>query len=1007
MALTNLSSLPKWRHLLIVVLFFMLLGEALWSDKFHYQTARDSVAGNSAAVNAAKLPMLFEENRGQADPSVRFVSHTPGGTLLFSRNEVMLRVMTSTGSGDAAKDNGVAPLESGLLRLQFVGANASPEVQAGQALSGKVNYLLGNDPGRWHTNLSTYSEISYVDLYDGVTLKYEGNDSNLKGTYVVAPGADPGSIRWRYSGAESVSLNGNGSLEIITGSGSRAAKLLEQAPIAWQDIQGQRMPVRAGYSLAGDGEASFVLGSYNRDYPLIIDPTIVFSTYLGGEDQDQGLAITVDAAGFIYVAGEAQSADFPTTPGAFQNSFGDGLSDAFVTKFAPDGTTLVYSTYLGGDLTDIAHDFYVDGAGNAYLTGMTTSANFPTTPGAFQTTPPGDTDAFVTKLNPSGSGLIYSTYLGGLGELGGDEAYSIAVDVQGNAYVTGVTGSRNFPVVNPFQADCRPAAPFCHDAFVSKLNPAGSALLFSTYLGGRSVFEEGQGIAVNAQGNAYVTGFTDSDDFPLHNPIKPSMIAGDTDAFVTEFSLDGSSLVYSTYLGGYNAMDKGYGIALDSSDNIYVTGWTDSGDFPTANPYQATFAGNNDGFVTKLNPTGTAYLYSTYLGRFGTDIAYDIALDQANNMYVTGYTSSEDFPVVNAVQPIYGGFYDAFVTAIDASGGPNLIYSTYLGGTSYEHGFGIAVGGGNTYVTGDVVSTDFPTTNPYQPQLGGDGSYTDAFVVKIAGGAGGTPTPTLAVTGTVSPTSVPSTTATRTSTPVTGTAIATATATGTSMPGMTATSQASTATPTTCVVSFTDVPSSHTFYQYVTCLACRGILGGYNDGTFRPNSDITRGQIAKVVSNAAGFNESPAAQIYDDVPASNAFYAWVNRLSMRGVMSGYPCGTVPTEPCGNSNRPYFRPNASATRGQLSKIVASAKGINTTPTGETYQDVDTTHTFYVWIEQLSNLGVMGGYPCGIAPAEPCGASNKPYFRSNNNVTRGQASKIVAGTFFPNCRALQKP
>jgi hypothetical protein len=873
-------------------------------------------------------------------------------------------------------------------------------MQAGQPLPGKVNYLLGNDPGQWHTNLSTYSEISYVDLYDGVTLKYEGSSASLKGTYVVAPSADPRSIRWRYSGAENVSLNGNGSLEIITGPGSRAAKLLEQAPIAWQDIQGQRVPVNASYSLAGDGEAGFALGNYNRNYPLVIDPTIVFSTYLGGEDQDQGLAITVDAAGFIYVVGEAESADFPTTPGAFQANFGDGLSDAFVAKFAPDGTTLVYSTYVGGDLTDIAHDLYVDGAGNAYLAGMTTSANFPTTPGAFQTTPPGDTDAFVTKLNPSGSGLIYSTYLGGLGELGGDEAYSIAVDVQGNAYVTGVTGSRNFPVVNPFQADCRPAAPFCHDAFVSKLNPTGSALLFSTFLGGRSVFEEGQGIAVNAQGNAYVTGFTDSDDFPLHNPIKPSMIAGDTDAFVTEFSLDGSSLVYSSYLGGYNAMDKGYGIALDSSENIYVTGWTDSGDFPTANPYQATFAGNNDGFVTKLNPTGSAYLYSTYLGRFGTDIAYDIALDEANNMYVTGYTSSEDFPVVNAIQPTYGGFYDAFVTAIGASGGPHLIYSTYLGGTSYEHGFGIAVGGGNTYVTGDVVSTDFPTTNPYQSQLGGDGSFTDAFVVKISGGAGGTPTPTSAVTGTVQPTSVTSATATRTSVPVTGSAIATATATGTSMPGMTATPQASTATPTTCVVSFTDVPPSHTFYQYVTCLACGGILGGYKDGTFRPNNDITRGQIAKVVSNAAGFNESPGAQIYEDVPASNAFYTWINRLSRRGHMGGYNCGGA-GEPCGTDNKPYFRPNANATRGQLAKIVASAKGINSTPTGRRYADVEPDSNFYVWIEQLSALGVMGGYACGSVPTEPCDGQNRPYFRPSNNVTRGQASKIVANTFFPAC------
>ncbi len=201
-------------------------------------------------------------------------------------------------------------------------------------------------------------------------------------------------------------------------------------------------------------------------------------------------------------------------------------------------------------------------------------------------------------------------------------------------------------------------------------------------------------------------------------------------------------------------------------------------------------------------------------------------------------------------------------------------------------------------------------------------------------------------------------------------------------------------------MSFVDVPANSTFYANIRCLACKGILGGYSDGTFRPNNDITRGQIAKVVSNAAGFNEDPGAQIYEDVPSSNTFYAWINRLSMRGHMGGYPCGTVPTEPCGTANRPYFRPNANATRGQLAKIVASAAHITGTPTGQRYEDVEPDSTFYVWIEQLSSLGVMGGYPCG-RPSEPCGPENRPYFRPNNNVTRGQASKIVANTFFPAC------
>jgi hypothetical protein len=945
----------------------MLLIDVFRSAALYKLTTPDLNTGPHRVIGADKAPLRFEENAGQADPSVLFTSHVPGGTLLFTRQEVTLRLTTPAGSDKPGLNREVPERDSALLRLQFIGANSSPEVRPDEALPGKVNYLLGSDPKRWHTNLPTYAQISYLDLYKGVTLRYEGDNRSLKGTYLVAPGAQPEAVRWRYAGAQSVSLSGEGNLEIVPGATSQVGKLVEHAPVAWQDIDGERVPVRASYALAADGSVGFSIGSYNRAYPLVIDPTLEFATYLGGEDQDQGLAIVTDDTGAIYVTGEAQSVDFPTTAGAFQPLFSDGLSDAFVTKFAPDGATLLYSTYLGGNLTDISRDIYVDGEGNTYLTGSTTSNDFPTTPNAFQTTPPGDTDAFVTKLNPSGSGLVYSTYLGGLGELGGDDGYSITADAQGNAYVSGVTGSRNFPVVNPFQADCRPGPPFCHDVFVSKLNPQGSALVYSTFLGGRSVFEEGQAIAVNAEGNAYVAGFTDSDDFPLQNPIKPTLIAGDSDAFLTKFSVNGSSLVYSTYLGGYNGTDEGYGIALDASENAYVVGWTDSSDFPMVNPVQSTFGGNNDAFVAKINAAGSAILFSTFLGVFGTDIGYDIALDPANNMYITGYTSSEDFPVVNAVQPTYGGFYDAFVAELNAAGS-SLIYSTYLGGTSYEHGYGIAVRDGTTYVTGDVVSTDFPTVNPFQATLGGDGSYTDAFVVKISDRL--TATPTFA--------------ATQTSTPSASTATATV---------------PPTATATSCAITFSDVPTSNTFYSYVRCLACRGIISGYDDGTFRPNNDITRGQLSKIVANSAGFNEPVTSQTFEDVAPGSTFYPYIERMASRGIIGGYPCGGE-GETCGTDDRPYFRPNVPATRGQVSKIISEARGYSDPQSEQSFEDVPVGSTFHLWIERLAARGIIGGYTCG-GEGEPCGAENRPYFRPNAGATRGQTSKIVANAFFPGC------
>ncbi|MDQ3704446.1 MAG: SBBP repeat-containing protein, partial [Chloroflexota bacterium] len=553
-------------------------------------------------------------------------------------------------------------------------------------------------------------------------------------------------------------------------------------------------------------------------------------------------------------------------------------------------------------------------------------------------------DAFVTKLGASGSALVYSTYLGGNSN---EEGTGIAVDASGNAYVTGTTFSTNFPLNNQYQGYQTGA-----DAFVAKLNTnatGNASLVYSTYLGG-SGRDDGKSIAVDASGNAYVIGYTESTNFPTLNPYQ-----GDqdyADAFVTKLGASGSALVYSTYLGGSDN-DYGYGIAVDASGNAYVTGTAFSTNFPILGPYQGD-QGGGDAFVTKLGASGSALVYSTYLGGSDHDDGTGIAVDASGNAYVTGGTNSANFPILGPYQVDADQDYaDAFVTKLGASGSA-LVYSTYLGGSDYDGGADIAVdASGNAYVTGGTNSANFPLNNQYQ----GDQTEDDAFVAKLSFSDPGNPT------ATPPPSASP--------------------------------------TPTTAPGSFSDVPPGSTFYSFVNCLVDRGIISGYSDGTFRAQNQITRGQIAKIVSNSEGYADNVTGmQTYADVPSTQPFHEWIERLSMRGHMSGYACGGA-GEPCDGANRPYFRPGNNASRGQLSKIVSNAAGFDDTPAGQTFEDVPTNSTFYVYIERLTGRGVMGGYECG-RPDEPCVApNNRPYFRPSDNVTRGQGSKIVANTFFPNC------
>jgi hypothetical protein len=417
---------------------------------------------------------------------------------------------------------------------------------------------------------------------------------------------------------------------------------------------------------------------------------------------------------------------------------GGGDFDAFVTKINAAGSALIYSTYLGGSDTEFGNGIAVDAAGNACVTGSTGSANFPTK-NPLQAALSGAPDAFVAKLNAAGNALVYSTYLGGSGN---DSGSGIAVDPAGNAYVTGGTSSTDFPTQNPFQPVFSGGGPFGGDAFVTKLNAAGSALVYSTYLGGSDTNfgDSGRSIAVDASGNAYVTGVTGSTDFPAQNPFQPVFGGSAADAFVAKLNAAGTGLLYSTYLGG-SANDSGSGIGVDSAGNAYVTGFTVSTNFPTKNPFQPALNGNScpespcpDAFVTKLNPAGSALVYSTYLGGQGSESVAGIAVDSAGNAYVTGETEG-DFPIKNPLPLPSGSSPDAFVAKFNASG-DDLVFSTLLGGSGVDRAFSIAVdASGSVYVTGRTETTDFPTQNPFQSANGGGdcgGSVcTDAFVTKI------------------------------------------------------------------------------------------------------------------------------------------------------------------------------------------------------------------------------------------------------------------------------------
>jgi hypothetical protein len=651
-----------------------------------------------------------------------------------------------------------------LLRLKLVGANPNPKIVGMDELPGKSNYFIGNDPKKWRTNVPNYAKVKYANVYPGVDLVYYGNQGQLEYDFVVRPGADPNSIQLAINSGEQVGsrqkavgrtaqpqdpepegqsaivnpkspiaaplhVNATGDLAVGTDGG----EVIFHKPAVYQPATynerrttngGGRNLVEGQYVLRGDNRIAFQLADYDRRRPVIIDPVLAYSTYLGeASGFEQTVGIAVDASGNAYVTGGTGSTDFPTSPGAFQKTCGGGApsyscADAFVSKLNAGGTALLYSTYLGGSGDNAEFGVFnnriaVDASGNAYVTGATDSPNFPTTAGAFQTRLAGSYDAFISKLNGTGSALLYSTYLGGNGE---ELGYGIAIDASGNAYVSGFTDSTNLPTTpGAFQTTLGGG----WDAFVGKLNARGSALLYCTYLGGGGD-EQGVGIAVDSSGDAYVTGNTQSSNFPTTPGALQSAWAPDAQGFVSKLNPTGSSLVYSTYLVGYA---NGNGIAVDSVGNAYIAGDAGTGFPTTPGAFQVSYGGGpQDAFVSKLNPAGSILVYSTYLGGSDWDFGFGIAIDASGNAYVTGLTYSSNFPTTpNALQAAFGGGPNgnAFVSKLNATGSAPL-YSTYLGGSAGGQGLSIAVdASGSAYVTGFSSSTFPITPGAFQTALEG------------------------------------------------------------------------------------------------------------------------------------------------------------------------------------------------------------------------------------------------------------------------------------------------
>lgn len=802
------------KSMMVLVLSLVLLGVPVGGAGTAMALPDPHLAPAEVETGFSTTPLMFIQNVGQFEADAQYQIRSGDKTFWLEKDALWISFVQPE-SDDSALG---LPLESELtdrastrvgvnLRITFVGANPNPTLEPFEPSDTVLSYFRGNNPENWQANVPVWGGVRYVDLYPGIDLELHGDDGQFQPHLIVRDATALSQVQLKAEGAKGIHLQaseGTGMpnrvhLETVAGTVYFPLLTVVYADDSDSTLGLPIMPILSNNTITAPFAPPIVRNVPEANATHGSD--LLYSTFLGSGNFEEADDIALDAAANAYITGDTDSGDFPTTPGVYDPTYNGGSRDVFVTKLNASGSELIYSTFLGSDGDENGNKIAVDGLGNAYIVGTTNSSNFPSTSGAYDTMFNGGVDAFVTKLNPSGDDLLYSTFLGSEFD---DEGHALTLDTETNVYLTGATSSPDFPTT----LGAYDTAHNGHiDAFVTKLNPGGSDLIYSTFLGGQST-DIGYAVAIGTDSSLYVTGETRFGDFPTtpgaydttHNSV------GDGDVFLTKFNASGSDLIYSTFLGG-GEYEVGYAIALDTAGSAYLTGTTRSANFPvTSGAYDTTNGTSGvgtDAFVTRLAPSGNSLLYSTYLGAPFGEAGRDIALDAVGSAIVTGYTTSPDFPTTpGAYDRSFNGSRDAFVTRFNANGS-NLLYSTFLGGSGIggnEDGFGMALDVvGKVYITGYTRASDFPTTSgAYDTSY--NGGDRDVFVSKFDLGIP-LPTPTPTVTRTITATNtpiatdIPTTTATTTAT---STPTSTATNTPTTTPISTLTpSPTVTVTPTT------------------------------------------------------------------------------------------------------------------------------------------------------------------------------------------------------------------
>lgn len=669
--------------------------------------------------------MDLTSNTNIAEPCGFFVpingSDTPGSGFHYSSKNADYFFMPDEILITAPDGHALNRTTNPPVRFRFEGQNQNSRLIGKKVLNGTAQFFIGNDPSQWQTAVPLYGEVMYQDIYSGIDLHYREEKGHLKSTFIIAPGANPSSIHYIIEGGKPVQIDQRGALVTSTAEGRQ---ITEEPPTAYQEVGGVVKSIPVRYYLVDEGQTGYVLGWYDPDYPLVIDPEIITSGYLGGNVEDTAYSIALDPKGTIYIIGTTYSSDFPVSHTAFNTTW-SGFTDIFVTAYTKDGTEVLYSTYLGGAGNDNGRAIAVSPEGIVYITGSTECPDFPVK-NAFQPTMAGAYDAIITALSPDGSALEFSSYLGGTDM---DDARDIALSSQNNTiHLTGITRSKDFPVKNAVQKKSGGEL----DAFITVIDGKGTDIISSTYLGG-SKDDYGRGIAVDTTGSIYVTGYTyssKSSDFPVKNPLMgPHVIT--YDAFVSKYAPNAMDLIYSTYLGG-SMGDRASAIAVDPSGTAYVIGYTYSDDYPTTpGAFQRVFGGGvyTDVFITGIAPDGQSLVASTYLGGSRDDFGTSITPTPDGHVYGTGSTASSDFPLHEPWKDSLSGPMDAFVTGLDASlSNPEI--SSYFGGNGSDYGNAIESDSrGVLFIAGSTNSDQIPAIRAHQAHNGGD---FDAFLAVIA-----------------------------------------------------------------------------------------------------------------------------------------------------------------------------------------------------------------------------------------------------------------------------------